>query len=371
MIDKNNRHRARYIFLMFLILFTLLGLRFYLNFSKLPPFKEGDKIRITTKVSSEPVRYEKQQYLKLKGLKIYLPLYPEINYGDQIVVVGEVGEGKLVNPKLVKIEVSTNFVYKLRSKLLEIYSVSLSQPHSALVAGVTIGSKSDIPKDFWEQLKQSGTVHVVVASGMNVTLVAGFLMYSLVPLFNRRKAIIIALLGIWIYSIISGFDAPIIRAAIMGSIAFLAVELGRLNTAWRALFLSAFVMLLFKPEWVGDLGFWLSFTATSSLIFFEKKIANLIHKVPVIKNLGVFRDGLITTLAAQIGVAPILIVFFGRFNLLSPITNAAVLWTIPFITILGMIGGLVGLIFVPLGTAVLWLSYPLTLWFVSVVNFMS
>ncbi len=86
-------------------------------------------------------------------------------------------------------------------------------------------------------------------------------------------------------------------------------------------------------------------------------------KIPVI-----LREGLSTSLAAQIGVAPILLVTFGQFNLLSPLINALVLWTIAPITIIGAIGGLIG-VFVPgLGRMILYLTFPLSAWFVYIVN---
>jgi competence protein ComEC len=116
----------------------------------------------------------------------------------------------------------------------------------------------------------------------------------------------------------------------MGSVTFVAQALGRLQAASRALFLSAALMLIIKPDWITDLGFILSFVATASLMLFERKIASLIRFVP-----GIFREGLSTSLAAQIGVAPILFATFGQFSLLSPIINALVLWTIAPITIIG------------------------------------
>ena len=246
---------------------------------------------------------------------------------------------------------------------MDFYQRSLPSTHSALVAGVTIGSKASIPTEFWEKLKMSGTVHVVVASGMNVTLVAGFLMGILIFFIPRRRAIPLALIGIWSYAILSGFDAPIIRAAVMGSIAFTAQEIGRLYLAWRALVLSALAMLFIKPEWIIDLGFILSFVATASLMLFEARIRKFLRRVP-----SIIRQDLSTTLAAQIGVAPILFASFGQFNILSPLVNALILWTIPPITIIGMIGGMLGLIFEPAGRLVLLLSYPMTSWFIFVVK---
>ncbi len=328
-----------------------------------PDYNDGDHVRITTRVTTEPIRYETSQRLNLVGLTVYLPKYPEIYYGDRVVLEGMVREDKLENPKLITHAESTGVLYQARKKLINIYQKSISEPHSSFVAGVTLGSKAGISKEFWESLKKTGTAHVVVASGMNVTLVAGFLINLLILFMSRKKAIVLALIGIWVYSFISGFDAPIVRAAIMGSIAFSAQALGRLNDAWRGLFLSVLIMLIFKPEWIGDLGFILSFVATASLMLFEKRIRKRVKFLP-----DVFRQNFSTSLAAQIGVAPIIYVTFGQFNILSPVINALVLWTIAPITIIGMVGGIVSLLSMPLGKLILLLSFPLTSWFVFVVQ---
>lgn len=345
----------------FLLIFLILFVVFRIVSFK-PVYKDGDRIRITGKVSSEPIRYPKSQRVSLAGLKFYLPLYPEINYGDKIIVEGVVENGELEEPVLIRVEESSKFLFKLRRKLVEFYQKSLPEPHAALVSGVTLGSKASLPEEFWESLKTTGTAHVVVASGMNVSLVAGFLMGFLLLFLPRGKAIFLALAGVWAYSLISGFEAPIVRAAVMGSLAFIAQALGRLYSAGRALVLSALAMLVINPSWIMDLGFILSFVATASLMIFEKKIRGLVYFVP-----GFFREGLSTSLAAQIGVAPILFVTFGQFNLFSPLVNAIVLWTIAPITIIGMIGGVVGL-FVPfLGRLILLITYPLTSWFIWMV----
>ncbi|MCK4828576.1 ComEC/Rec2 family competence protein, partial [bacterium] len=290
-------------------------------------------------------------------------VFPEIYYGDRVVIEGLVEDDQLKDPVLVKKEESSGLLYQFRKNIIKVYQKSLPEPHSSFVAGVTLGSKASVPRDFWQALKDSGTIHVVVASGMNVTLVAGFLMNFLILFFPRKRAIPTALLGIWGYSLVSGFDAPIIRAAIMGSVGFTAQSLGKLYDAWRALFLSALVMLIAKPEWLTDLGFILSFVATFSLMLFERKVRGLVSRVPFL-----FREGLSTSLAAQIGVAPILFVTFGQFNLLSPVVNALVLWTIAPITIIGAIGGLVGLLVPFLGRMILLITFPLTAWFVYVVR---
>jgi len=352
----------RYFFI-WLFLVSLIVFRY---FTSRPVYNNGQKIRITSVVREEPTRYSLYQKISLAGLKVYLPNYPEIYYGEKVVVEGVVNAGELIDPVLVKKEPSRFFLYKLRAKIVEFYQRSLPEPHASLVGGISLGSKGSLPQDFWEALKSTGTAHVVVASGMNVTMVASFLVGVLVLFIKRRKALIFALVGIWAYVALSGFEAPIIRAAIMGSIAFGAGQLGRVYSAWRALTIAGAAMLLIFPDWAGDLGFILSFVATASLILFQTRVQKAVSFIP-----GVFREGISTSLAAQIGVAPILFVTFGQFNILSPVINGLILWTIPFIMILGITGGLIGLLIPVAGQAILYLNYPLTLWFSAVINLFS
>jgi competence protein ComEC len=335
------------------ILIFLIFLRFY---STRPVYKNGDFVRITSKVYNEPLIFSDKQYLKLQGLKVYLPKYPEITYGDRVVVIGQVSENKLVSPQLVEINQTKSPFYVLRENLITFYKQNLPEPMASLVAGVVIGSKN-MPEAFWNLLKSTGTAHIVVASGTNVTMLATFLISSLTLFFTRRNAVFIAIAGIACYVIVSGFDAPIIRAGIMGSIVFLAQERGRIANTWRILIYSALIMLLIKPVWITDLGFVLSFVATMSLMVFQKSIDLKLKFVP-----NILREGLSTSLAAQIGVAPIIFATFGQFNLLSPIINALILWTIPFIMILGAVGGIVGIIVPILGRLILFILYPL-LWY--------
>ncbi len=338
-------------------------------FTTRPVYHNGDRVRITTTILSDPIQYPTSQYVKLAGLKSYLPHYPEITYGDKIVVEGTVNKDKLDNdkkldkPKLIKIEDSKSFGSVFRNNIILFYQSVLPDPEAGLVAGTVFGAKGSLTQDFWDQVKKVGVAHVVVASGTNVTFVVSFLMGVLTLVLPRRKAILFVILGIILYLFISGFDAPIVRAAIMAVIVFSAQETGRLVSTWRVLFITAGIMLVINPNWLVDIGFILSFVSTMSLMLFEKRIRLKLNFVP-----EVIKEGLSTSLAAQIGVAPILFVTFGQFNVFSPLINALVLWTIPFIMILGGVGGVVGLVLPFLGKLILYLSYPLLWWFVKIVE---
>ena len=86
---------------------------------------------------------------------------------------------------------------------------------------------------------------------------------------------------------------------------------------------------------------------------------------------GIFREGFSTSVSAQILVAPIMVFAFGRINILSPVINALILWTVPIITVTGMMAGVVSLATYDLGRLILLLDYPLTRWFVLIVNLFS
>lgn len=346
-------------YLIYLLFITLILLRYQQTLSV---YKNGDFVRITSRVYSEPIIYDTSQYLKLQGLKMYLPKYPEINYGDRVVITGTVNDKKLQDPKIQKLQTDDRgFLLNLRLKLISFYKSSLPEPMGSLVAGIVIGSKN-MPESFWDMLKKTGTAHIVVASGTNVTLTIGFLISFLTTYLNRRKAIYFVLIGVFAYVVLSGFDAPIVRAGIMGSILLIGQEKGRVINSWRILIYSAVIMLLIKPNWITDIGFILSFTATISLMFFGKIVSTRLKIIPAI-----FREGLSTSIAAQIGVAPMLYFTFGQFNILSPIINMLVLWTVPIIMVGGAAAGLIGMAVPLVGRLMLFVIYPILWYFVKII----
>jgi len=332
-------------------------------------YRVGESIVITSIVRSEPVRFEYSQGIEMQGLYMFLPLYPEIHYGDSLSVSGTVADdGILKSTDIIKHTSRTSPLFRIRNQLIAVFDRSLPAPNSGLVAGMTIGSKALVPRDFWDMLKVSGTAHVVVASGMNITLVASFLISLLVIRIPRPKAILIACIGIWIYAFFAGFDAPIIRASIMASIGLLGIVTCRVRYAWRSFVGSALIMLMVNPAWISDLGFILSFTATGSLMLFERRVRRVLARLRIPH---VVLEDLSTSLSAQIGVAPILYYTFGYSNIWSPLINTLVLWTVVPIPSLGGVGGIIGLIIPSLGRSILTLIYPLTWWFVEVVKFSS
>lgn len=333
-----------------------------------PGFQEGFKIRITGRLSEEPTLVEGRQRLVLGQVRVYVDRFPEYHYGDKVWAEGTVTEGKggwyLKDAKVTKIEQSGGLA-SFRERILELYGKFLPEPHNALLSGIVLGTKTSLDSHFFEALRKTGTLHVIVASGTNIALFGGSLLGVLATLIGRRRAVIPTLLAIWAYVLLVSWQPPIVRAAVMGSIAFAAQAWGREFDAWRALLVSAIVLLLLQPLWLFDVGFQLSFAATAGILAFNASISRFLVIVPI------FREDLATTLAAQITVTPILWFTFGQFSLISPLVNVLILWTVPVIMAGGAIVAILGLIWEPLGQVAAWFVWLPLEYFARVVMLFS
>ena len=130
-----------------------------------------------------------------------------------------------------------------RKKIISFYQSSLPEPYAGLLAGITLGSKGALTS-ILGKVKYVGVAHVVVASGTNVTFVVMFLISTL-TLVLPRKSDTICYIRHYFVSIYFGFDAPLIRSAVMAG-SLLGVESGRLINTWRNLVVTALLMLIYN-----------------------------------------------------------------------------------------------------------------------------
>jgi len=327
----------------------------------------GQKIKITARLSQEPRFTSSRQIFTLAGVKINTWRYPEYHFGEKLVATGMVGKDGLANPEIQRIGEAEGALTSLASfkrKTEKVFRQSLPEPQASLLAGMVLGSKSDFPKEFYQALQETGTLHVVVASGMNVTMLAGFLLSLLVTFINRRRAVLITMIMIWFYVFLVGFEAPIVRAGIMGTLAFTAMGLGRLKDAFWALVFAGIVMLFVNPSWLFDLSFQLSFASTLGILVLGQRLKRIL-KLPLVG------DDLATTLAAQAGILPFMLFAFGGISVLSPVVNGLVLWVVPLVTAGGMVLGILGLLSGFLGRVGLLLLFPPLTFFVKTVELMA
>jgi len=363
------------------ILLVSLGIRF-LTLEKLE-LRDGQSISFESRLTSEPQQKKGSKAFQLfyKGNRIYVyvPTGSIYSYGDILKLTGRI-KVSLLNNKTVfvsmyfpRIEAKKDnlaLLFGIRQSIISVFEKSLPSNYSALLLGIVFGIKSPLSNELSNNLKILGLMHVIAASGMNVALIGGFLSSVFLLFLKRQKALALTIIGIIIYAFLAGFEPSIVRASIMGTIAFTAQILGRQRLASYSLILAAFIMILFSPYVIWDIGFQLSFLSTAGLIY----IKPVIYQIGFLKKFLSFivvGDDISTTVAAQLATFPILLANFGLYSIFSVIINALVLWTIPALMVIGGLGFIFSVFLEPLGRATMYLSFPFLIYFEFIINLFS
>lgn len=246
----------------------------------------------------------------------------------------------------------------VRQHLDQRISKLLPSPQAELLSGILLGNKKDLPADLKLALRDSSTLHMVVVSGQNLTLLAG-LFLSLSGLIKRKTAIVLSILAVIFYTLLTGGQIPVVRAAVMAVLAFTAEAYGRQRSGVWVLMLAAGSMLLLNPKWIGDLSFQLSFLATFGVIVVSPVIQKALNFLPPF-----IKQDLAVAMGAQIMVTPIIVQNFHQISIVGVLANLLVGWTIPVIMILGALMLILG------SVLSLALSILLT-YFIYIVKFFS
>lgn len=308
---------------------------------------EGAQISLVARVTQQPYLKASKQIISLGQFLVVTERYPEYFYGQKLRVVGKLSkkvtnslqtnftlyypaiqvveeEESLINQRQIRV-----ILFRARQSVERLFSRLLPEPQASLLAGVVLGVKREMPENFLNNLRKTGTIHIIVASGYNLTVVAGLLIAVLAGRLRRQLALVVAFLGILAYTLMVGAEPPVVRAFLMASLTFLAQFLGREKEARLALAFSAMLMLLISPLILFDIGFQLSFLATAGILFLSSRWRGKFWQLPLVG------ENFRTSLAAQLGVMPVLLLNFGSISFLSPLINALVLPVIPLAMILG------------------------------------
>lgn len=377
--------------LVFSLLLLVLALRFFFFYQNQPQYIDGQQISFETILLSEPRVVSSQQRISAnleKGKRVIITtsLYPRFHYADVLRIEGDLNRKILDNGNTIltisypEIEVVKNdnpstplkvflaIASFIRQKAISLFEKALPPTSSGLLLGIVFGVKESLSKDFSDSLRISGVFHVVAASGMNVTIVGGFLSSIFGWFLKRQVAVLLSVMGICLYAVLAGLDPPIVRASIMGTLVFTARILGRQTLASYGLFLAAFTMLMWLPSLINDVGFQLSFSATLGILYIQPILEQKI-KVKKLINKSILGEGVVTTVAAQASTLPILLSNFGIYSIWSIAANGFVIWTIPVLMVIGGLGAIIGMVNPSLGQLILYLSFPLLLYFEKVIMF--
>ncbi len=202
---------------------------------------------------------------------------------------------------------------------------------AALLAGMLTGEKSLFSEELMNLFRKSGIAHIVVVSGSNITYVILASSLLLRP-FHRfiRITWVLAILFLFLWFV--WFDAPVLRAFIMGILAFLLLETNQSIFSFRLLLLASVVLILYSPySLFYDAWFWLSVLATLGILVF------LPFHTSMTRMIWGLSSYLLPTLAATVFTLPITIWTFWSFAPFSLVANVLIAPIIGFLLLSGAI----------------------------------
>lgn len=361
-----------------LALTLLFAWRFHTFYQEKPVYSGGQDVQLEVILQEEPELSNKGQRFSISDsynqtIYVTAEAFPRLHYGQVVHVQGKLQERELEDGRIlfslyypeISVRSQANgfvagWANAIRDRSKSIFEATLPPVSASLLMGIVFGAKEHFPDAFFDALQTTGVLHVIAASGMNVTFISAAILFGLGHIMRRQFAIVLGCFGILFYLFLVGFEPSIIRASLMAILAFGASLFGRQNIAVLTVLVSAYLMLLYQPGFLFDVGFQLSFTATLGILFIKPLI-------PLPQNF--FAETISTTLAAQLGTLPILLGVFGQFGLLSLLVNALILWTVPIVMLLGSVAAIVSAISIPLAQVVLLLSLPFLVFFEALVSF--
>ncbi len=281
--------------------------------------------------AANPGSFDFQQYLQRSGSFAALR-------GRQLAIIKPTGWGW----------------WWVRQRIARSHMQGLGSPEAPLISAMVMGGRSvDLPQDIRDQFVQVGLAHALAASGFHTSLLLGVVL-ALTQRLAARLRLIIGSLALVIFVGLTGMQASVVRAALMGFGSLIALVLERKVKPLGALLLVATLMLLVNPLWIEDLGFQLSFLATVGLLVTVPPLAKAMDWLP-----SAIAPMLAVPIAAYLWTLPLQLHQFGVVSPYSVLVNLIVTPLISLLSLGGFASAVAAVMWLPAGSAIAYLlKYP-------------
>ncbi|WP_264520457.1 ComEC/Rec2 family competence protein [Flavobacterium sp. N1994] len=254
-------------------------------------------------------------------------------YGQLYTASGQIKIGK----NAVTIwSIFSNF----RNKIIHHLELSnIKREELNVLIALLVGQQQDIAPEVLKDYQYAGAVHVLSVSGLHVGFILLFVTFILKPIPNSKKGsffkLLLILTSLWVFGILAGLSPSVVRSVAMFSIVAIGNQLRRTVNTYHTLLVSMLLILLFKPSFLFDIGFQLSYLALFFILWLQPILSSI--WTPKNKIVRYFWDIITVSFAAQIGAMPLSIYYFHQFPGLFFITNIIVLPLLGVIMIVGLI----------------------------------
>ncbi len=225
-------------------------------------------------------------------------------------------------------------LYNVRRNISYILHENTDGIGTSLSKALIYGERSALPYLFTDSFRELGVSHMLAISGMHFSVIVGMLAMLLSGLrTNKKISILLLSLFVLLYAFIAGFSPSVTRSAFMLLLSYVSLLLSRRSDSVTTLMIAAFVIYMFSPYALYDVGMQLSFFATLGIVTValpinEKMKCSAVGRIKIIYPL---LSALNITLAAILFTTPISFIYFGSVSVISPVIN--LIFT-PFITLL-------------------------------------
>ncbi len=254
----------------------------------------------------------------------------------------------------------------LREKLLNTIKLLYPRDEALFLWWILLWAREELPQKLKTNFNNSGLTHFIAVSGFNITILIVFfgLFLKYFPIFIR---VVLITLFIVLFVLLVWFSVPVVRAAIMGLLAYYILMSWRKASILTIVLLTAFVLVLFFPYSLNyDISLHLSFLAVLGIIYTQNFFNKLFSFLP---NFLAIREAFILTLSAMTFTLPIMIFNFGQVSILSFLANISVTWTIPIAMLLWFLSMIVYYVYNPLWWIISYFAWIFLKWDILMVNY--
>ena len=201
----------------------------------------------------------------------------------------------------------------------------------AILVALLLGRRGEMDPDVLAHFSRTGLLHILAVSGLHVLMV-GMIAYGLLcPILLRLgfrwrmmevTRALTTLVLLTVYALVTGGSASVTRAVIMTGVLIGGVAFQRTSSSLNSLAVAGCVLLLQRPTYLWDVGFQLSFSAVAAIVLLQRPLAPLItERFDVDGWRAKLAGGMVTTTAATLGTAPVLLYHFGSVSIAGLLLN--------------------------------------------------
>jgi len=222
----------------------------------------------------------------------------------------------------------------MRNKFLDIFAAAnMDTDELGVISAILLGCDDKLDSNLVQSYASTGVSHILCVSGMHVGIIYMILSFLLKFLDrNKRQRIVRSLIlvsAIWLYACITGLFPSVMRAATMFTFVALAGMIGRNTNSYNSLLASLVFLLLLNPLLLFQVGFQFSYLAVFGIVWIQKPLKSLYDARTKVGNY--VWDIISVSLAAQLLVSPLSLLYFHQFPNYFLLTNVAIISLAPFV----------------------------------------